>query len=99
MNLNSEPKNSPLCQIWALSSNYLENNSSLIVFQPKKWCDTLETKVAMATSDYNGHWQNMQMTVKGVKLKSESFFSISPGILKLWRKTLVGRILPSPQHG
>ena len=28
------------------------------------------------------------MTVKGVKLKSESFFCISPGIFELWRKTL-----------
>ena len=32
----------------------------------------------------------MQMTVKGVKLRSESFLSISPGILELWRKTLGG---------
>ena len=30
------------------------------------------------------------MTVKGLKLKSESFFSISYGILELWRKTLKG---------
>ena len=28
-----------------------------------------------------------KMTVKGVKLKSVSFFSISYGILKLWKKT------------
>ena len=26
------------------------------------------------------------MTIKGVKLKSESFFSISYGVLELWRK-------------
>ena len=32
------------------------------------------------------------MTVKGVKLKSESFFSISHGILEFWRKNLRGRI-------
>ena len=31
------------------------------------------------------------MSVKGVKLKSESFFSISPGVLELWRKNLKGR--------
>ena len=31
-----------------------------------------------------------KMTVKGVKLKSESFFSISPGVLELWRKNLRG---------
>ena len=30
------------------------------------------------------------MTVKGVKLKPESFFSISPGVLELWRKNLRG---------
>ena len=37
-----------------------------------------------------------KMSVKGVKLKSESFFSISPGVLELWRKTLGGRIPPPP---
>ena len=31
-----------------------------------------------------------KMSIKGVKLKSESFFSISPGVLELWRKTLGG---------
>ena len=31
-----------------------------------------------------------KMSVKGVKLKSESYFSISPGVLELWRKTLGG---------
>ena len=37
------------------------------------------------------------MTVKGVKLKQESFFSISYGVLELWRKTVRGRISsPSP---
>ena len=30
------------------------------------------------------------MSIKGVKLKSESFFSISPGVLELWRKSLGG---------
>ena len=30
------------------------------------------------------------MSVKGVKLKSESYFSISPGVLELWRKNLGG---------
>ena len=30
------------------------------------------------------------MSIKGVKLKSESFFSISPGVLELWRKNLRG---------
>ena len=30
------------------------------------------------------------MTVKGVKLKSESSFLISPGVLELWRKNLRG---------
>ena len=27
-----------------------------------------------------------EITAKGVKLKSESFFSISYGVLELWRK-------------
>ena len=31
-----------------------------------------------------------KMTVKGVKLKSESFFLISPGVLELRRKNLRG---------
>ena len=31
-----------------------------------------------------------KMTVKGVKLKSESFFLLSPGVLELWRKNLRG---------
>ena len=31
-----------------------------------------------------------KMSIKGVKLKSESFFSISPGVLELWRKNLGG---------
>ena len=44
----------------------------------------------MATSDYNGYLQNMKKTVKGVKLKSESFFSISYGVLELWRKNAKG---------
>ena len=44
-------------------------------------------------------WQNLttmvidkirKMTVKGLKLKSESFFLVSPGVLELWRKNLKG---------
>ena len=31
-----------------------------------------------------------KMSIKGVKLKSESFFSISAGVLELWRKNLRG---------
>ena len=38
-----------------------------------------------------------KMSVKGVKLKSESYFLLSPGVLELWRKNLRGgRIPPSP---
>ena len=40
------------------------------------------------------------MSVRGVNLKSESFFSISPGVLELW-KSLRGRIpppLPGPDR-
>ena len=37
------------------------------------------------------------MTVKGVKLKSESFFPIPHGVLELWRKNLrEGQIPPPP---
>ena len=35
-----------------------------------------------------------KMSVKGVKLKSESFFSISPGVLELRRKNLWGDGFP-----
>ena len=52
----------------------------------------------MATSNY--YRQNMQMTVKGVKLKSESFFSISCGVLELRRKNPKGAdsAAPSPDQ-
>ena len=72
MNLNSGPKNSPLCQIWAWSSNYLENNS---VFSSQK--------VMWHTANKRLLWQHLitmviykicKTTVKGEKLKSESFF-------------------------
>ena len=36
------------------------------------------------------------MTVKGVKLKSESFISISHGVLELWRKNIKGWNLSPP---
>ena len=87
MNLNSGPKNSPLCQIWAWSSNYLENSLSFLAFSSQKMMWHTENKRLP--------WQHLItmvidkigiMTVKGVKLKSESFFSISYGVLELWRK-------------
>ena len=37
-----------------------------------------------------------KMTVKGVRSKSESFFSISRGVLELWRKNLRGGFRPPP---
>ena len=41
--------------------------------------------------------QIRKMTVKGVKLKSESFFLMSPGVLELWRKNLrVAESAPLP---
>ena len=40
-----------------------------------------------------------KMSIKGVKLKSESYFSISPGILELWRKTWGGGFRPPVQIG
>ena len=58
MNLNSGPKNNPMCQIWAWSSTYLENNSSFFVFSTQKDMTHWKQKVAMATSYYNGYWQN-----------------------------------------
>ena len=65
MNLNSGPKNSPMWQIWAWSSNYLGNNSSLFVFSTQKNDVTYwKQKVAMATSYYNGYWQNTTQKVR-----------------------------------
>ena len=37
-----------------------------------------------------------KMSIKGVKLKSESYFSISPGVLELWRKNLGGGAESAP---
>ena len=97
MNLNSRPKNSPMYQIWAWSSNYLENNSSFLVFSNQR--------MTWHTGNKRLLWQHLttmvidkirKVSIKGVKLKSESFFSISSGILELWRKTLGGRISPPP---
>ena len=51
-------------------------------------------KVAMAASYTMVIDKIRKMTVKGVKLKSESFFLISPGVLELWRKNLKGGIRP-----
>ena len=91
MNLNSGPKNSPMCQIWAWSSNYLENNSTFFVFSTQK--------MTWHTGNKRLLWQHLttmviakicKMSIKGVKLKSESFFSISPRVLELWRKNLRG---------
>ena len=42
-----------------------------------------------------------KISVKGVKLKSENYFSISPGVLELWRKNLIGgefRLPPGPDR-
>ena len=91
MNLNSGPKNSPMCQIQAWSSNYLENNSSFFVFSTQKMTWHTRNKRLL--------WQHLttmaidkilNMSIKGVKLTSESFFSISPAVLELWRKNLRG---------
>ena len=41
-----------------------------------------------------------KMFIKGVTLKSESSFSISPGVLELWRKNLRGAdSAPPPPPG
>ena len=77
MNLSSEAKNSPLRQIHASSSNYLENMFSVSVFHHKTWCDTLKTKGCHG--NILSQWlltKDAKLTVKGVKLKSESFFSL-----------------------
>ena len=52
----------------------------------------------MATPYYNGD-KIRKITVKGVKLKSESFFLISPGVLELWRKNLRGVESTPPPPG
>ena len=78
----------PPMKIWAWSSNYLENNSSFFVFSTQKSRHTVNKRLL---------WQHLttmvidkirKMSIKGVKLKSESFFSISPGVLELRRKNL-----------
>ena len=85
MNLNSGPKNSQMCKIWAWSSNYLQNNSSFFVSSTQK--------ITWHTGNKRLLWQHLttmvidkirNISVKGVKLKSESYFSISPGVLELW---------------
>ena len=100
MNLNSGPKNSPMCQIWAWSSNYLENNSTFFVFSTQK--------MTWHTGNKRLLWQHLtrmviakicKMSIKGVKLKSEIFFSISPGVLELWRKNLRGGGFHPPPPG
>ena len=101
MNLNSGPKNSPMCQIWAWLSNYLENNSSFFVF--------LAQKMTWQTGNKRLLWQHFttmvinkirKMSIKGVKLKSESLFSISAGVLELWKKNLRGAdsVPPGPDR-
>ena len=40
-----------------------------------------------------------KMSVKGVKLKSESYFLLSPGVLELWRKNLRGADSAPPPPG
>ena len=61
-----------------------------LFFQPKKTWHTGNKRLL---------WQHLttkvidkirEMSIKGVKLKSESFFPISPGVLELWRKSLGG---------
>ena len=47
-------------------------------------------KVAMATSDRMVIDKICKITVKGAKSMSESFFSISRGVLELWRKDFRG---------
>ena len=47
-------------------------------------------KVAMATSDRMVIDKICKITVKGAKSMSESFFSISLGVLELWRKDFRG---------
>ena len=40
-----------------------------------------------------------KMSVKGVKLKSESYFLLSPSVLEVWRKNLRGADSPPVQIG
>ena len=96
MNLKSRPKNSPLCQTWTWSNNYLENNSSFFVFHPKN--------IMWHTENKRLPWQYLitividkicKMTVKGVTLKSESFFQCLMVFWSYGGKTLGGQI-PQP---
>ena len=63
----------------------------------------------MHTGDQRLLWQHLtamvidkirKISVKGVKLKSENYFLISPGVLELWRKILGGGggQIPSPDR-
>ena len=51
----------------------------------------------METKGCYGNILLQWLLTKYVKLPSESFFLISPGVLELWRKTLGGRV--PPRHG
>ena len=104
MDLNSGPKNSALYQIWAWSNNYIENNLSFFVFQPKNDVHIGNKRLLWQHRTTMVVDKICKMYVKGAKLKSESFFLISIGVLELWRKTLGGRIRtppppPPPRHG
>ena len=98
MNWNSQPKIALSAKFELYQVIILKIIQDSLFFNPKNDVTHCKQKVAMATSDYINYWQNMQMTVNGVKLKSESFFSISPGIFELWRKTLGGAD-SAPWHG
>ena len=42
--------------------------------------------ISMATSYNNVNDKICKMTLKGIQLKSKGFFSISYGVLEIWRK-------------
>ena len=97
MNLNSGPKISLSTKFELDQVIILKIIQVFFVFSmPKMTWHTVNKRLL---------WQHLirmvidqicKMTVKGVKSKSESFFSISHDVLELWRKTLGGRIPPSP---
>ena len=91
--LSSDPDNPSkiwnVHQIWAWSSNHLENNSSFFVFSSKKW----HTK---KKSSHSKIWLQWLLTKyakdrQRYRIKPGSFFLISYGILELWKKTLWGK--------
>ena len=94
MNLNSGPKNNLSTKFGLDQVISLKIIQVFLFFQCQNDVRTVNKRLL---------WQHLirmvidkicKVTIKGVKSKSESFFSISHGVLELWRKKLRGQIPP-----